>query len=91
MDRLAQKWRVGTYRAVPISGKCNNDSVLFREDQNGLDKSVDGLKYSARNAEFSTETSTERQTKIIRSRGMEPIRSKVSINDTVLEHIKPNN
>jgi hypothetical protein len=39
----------------------------------------------------SRRQSTERETKIIGSRGMGPIRSKMSINDTVLEYIRPNN
>jgi hypothetical protein len=63
--------------------------MLFADDQVLLAKSDDDLQYSVHNLnkiayEFSMEINTEK-TRVLANRGMEPIRSKIRINNKTLK------
>jgi hypothetical protein len=89
MNKIIQKWKVTTHGNISINRNVNIDTMLFADDQVLLAKSEDDLQYSAHNlnkiaSKFSRGINTEK-TRVMDFRGMEPIRSKICINDKTLK------
>jgi hypothetical protein len=83
MNKIIPKWKVTRHGNIPINRNVNIETMLFEDDQILLAKSGDDLKYSVQNlnkiaSEFSMEINAEK-TRVMASRGMEPIRSKICI------------
>jgi hypothetical protein len=89
MNRNIQKKKVIRHGNIPINRNVNIDTMLFADDQVLLTKSEDDLQYSVHNlnkiaSEFSMEINTEK-TRVKAFREMEPIRSKICINNKTLK------
>jgi hypothetical protein len=89
MNKIIQKMKVIRHGNIPINRNVNIDTMLFADDQVLLAKSEDDLQYSVHNlnkiaSEFSMEINMEK-TRVMAFRGMEPIRSKICINNKTLK------
>jgi hypothetical protein len=89
INKIIQKWKVTRHGNIPINRNANINTMLFADDQILLTKSEDDLQYSVHNlnkiaSEFSMEINVEK-TSVMAFRGMEPIRSKICINNKTLK------
>jgi hypothetical protein len=89
MNKIIQKWKATRHGNIPINRNVNVDTVLFADDQVLLAKSEDDLQYSVHNlnkraSEFFMQINAEK-TRVMAFRGMEPIRSKICINNKRLK------
>jgi TusA-related sulfurtransferase len=89
VNKIVQKRKVTRHDNIPINRDVNIDTMLFADDQLLLAKSEDDLQYSVHNlnkiaSEFSMEINAEKS-RVMAFRGMEPIRSKICINNKTLK------
>jgi hypothetical protein len=89
MNKIIQKWKVTRHGNIPINRNININTMFFADDQVLLAKSEEDLQYSVRNlnkiaSEFSMEINAEK-TRVMAFREMEPIRSKICINNKTLK------
>jgi hypothetical protein len=91
MNTIIKEWRETRHGNIPINQTFNMDTMLFADDQVLTAKSESDLQYSVHNlnkiaAKYFLEINIQK-TKVMAFKGQEPVRSKVCINNKILEQV----
>lgn len=92
MNHIIKEWRLKPHGSIPISHLSQIDTLLFADDIVFMATSEDNLQRLVYNfnqmaESFNMEISTDKS-KVMAFLGKEPVRSKICINNKIIEQVK---